>query len=95
MHPWLIVPFIDLPSPLYNVTVVSIGSSVITLTFLSYRKTLIDQNDLLRQENLDPKAHAKRKTKCIKISGNIVIKNATSVKEIINSELPDPSLVNF
>jgi hypothetical protein len=58
-------------------------------------KTLIAQNDLLRQENLDLKVHAERKTKRIKRSRNIVIKNVTSVKEIINSKLSDPSLVNF
>jgi hypothetical protein len=58
-------------------------------------KTLTSQNDLLKQENLDLKANAKRKTKRIKTSRNIVIKNETSVKAIINSELSDPSLVNF
>jgi hypothetical protein len=58
-------------------------------------KSLTSQNDLLRKENLDLKVHAKRKAKCIKRTGNIVIKNATSVKAIVNSELPDPSLVNF
>jgi hypothetical protein len=50
-------------------------------------KTLTAQNDFLRQENLDLKVHAERKPKRIKKSGNIVIKNATSVKAIINSEL--------
>jgi hypothetical protein len=58
-------------------------------------KTLAAQNDLLRQENHDLKEHAERKAKRIKRSANIVIKNATSVKAIINSELPDPSLVKF
>jgi hypothetical protein len=58
-------------------------------------KTLTAQNDLLKQENLDLKAHAERETKRIKRSGNIVIKNTTSVKEIINSELSDPSLADF
>jgi hypothetical protein len=90
--------FIDLPPPLSTVMTVTFGLSGITLTFLSYKpriKTLTAQNDLLRQENLDLKVHAERKPKCIKKSGNIVIKNATSVKAIINSELSDPSLVNF
>jgi hypothetical protein len=58
-------------------------------------KMLTAQNESLRQENLDLKVHTERKAKCIKRSGNIVIKNATSVKAIVNSELPDPSLVNF
>jgi hypothetical protein len=58
-------------------------------------KTLTSQNDLLKQENLDLKEHAEREAKCIKRSGNIVINNMTSVKEIINSELSDPSLVDF
>jgi hypothetical protein len=58
-------------------------------------KTLTAQNESLRQENIDLKVHAERKAKRIKRSGNIVIKNATSVKAIVNSELPDPSLVNF
>ena len=56
---------------------------------------LTAQNESLRQENLDLKVHAERKAKHIKISGNIIIKNATSVKAIVNSELLDPSLVNF
>jgi hypothetical protein len=58
-------------------------------------KTLTTQNDLLKQENLDLKAHAEREKKRIKRSGNIVIKNKTSVKAIINSELIDPSLADF
>jgi hypothetical protein len=58
-------------------------------------KTLTAQNDLLKQENFDLKANAERKTKRIKTSRNIVIKNATSVKAIINSEFSNPSLVNF
>jgi hypothetical protein len=58
-------------------------------------KTLTTQNDLLKQENLDLKAHAEREKKRIKRSGNIVIKNRTSVKEIINYELIDPSLADF
>jgi hypothetical protein len=58
-------------------------------------ETLTAQNESLRQENLNLKVHTERKSKCIKISGNIVIKNATSVKAIVNCELPDPSLVNF
>jgi hypothetical protein len=58
-------------------------------------KMLTAQNKSLRQENLDLKVHAERKAKHIKISGNIIIKNATSVKAIVNSKLPNPSLVNF
>jgi hypothetical protein len=58
-------------------------------------KTLTDQNESLRQENIDLKVHAERKSKRIKISGNIIIKNVTSVKAIVNYELPNPSLVNF
>jgi hypothetical protein len=55
-------------------------------------KLLTSQNDLLMQENRDLKAHIERKTKRIKRSRNIVIKNETSVKAIINSELPDSLL---
>jgi hypothetical protein len=58
-------------------------------------KTLTAQNGLLKQEILDLKAHADRETKRIKRYGNIVIKNVTNVKAIINSERIDPSLVNF
>jgi hypothetical protein len=58
-------------------------------------KTLTAQNKSLRQENIDLKVHAEGKAKCIKRLGNIVIKNATNIKAIVNSELPDPSLVNF
>ena len=58
-------------------------------------KSLTAQNDFLRKENYDLKAHVERKSKRIKRLGNIVINNATSVKAIINSELPEPSLVNF
>jgi hypothetical protein len=58
-------------------------------------KTLTAQNDQLKQENLDLKAHAEREKKRIKRSGNIVIKNTTIVKEIINSELINPSLADF
>jgi hypothetical protein len=57
-------------------------------------KTLTAQSESLRQENLDLRVNAERKAKCLKRTGNIVIKNATSVKAIINFELPDPSLVN-
>jgi hypothetical protein len=56
---------------------------------------LTTHNESLRQENLDLKMHTERKVKRVKRVGNIVIKNATSVKAIVNSELPDPSLVNF
>jgi hypothetical protein len=58
-------------------------------------RTLTAQNDLLKQENLDLKAHTERENKRIKRAGNIIIKNTTSFKEIINSELSDPSLANF
>jgi hypothetical protein len=58
-------------------------------------KMLIAQNESLRQENLDLNVHAERKAKRIKRAGNIVIKNATSVKAIVNSKLPDPSSDNF
>jgi hypothetical protein len=58
-------------------------------------ETLTAQNDLLRKENYSLKANAERKTKRIKTYRNIVIKNATSVKEIINYELSVSSVVNF
>jgi hypothetical protein len=51
-------------------------------------KTLTAQSESLRQENLDLRVNAERKAKCLKRTGNIVIKNANSVKAIINSELP-------
>jgi hypothetical protein len=51
-------------------------------------KTLTAQSESPRQENLDLRVNIERKSKCLKRIGNIVIKNATSVKEIINSKLP-------
>jgi hypothetical protein len=58
-------------------------------------KCLATQNALLEQENLSLKAHTERENKQFKRVGNIIIKNTTSFKEIINSELSDPSLANF
>jgi hypothetical protein len=58
-------------------------------------KSLAAQNALLKQENLDLKTHTERENKRFKRDGNIIIKNTTSFKEIINSELSDPSLANF
>jgi len=58
-------------------------------------KTLTTQNDLLKQKNLDLKAHVEREKKQIKRSRNIVVKNTVSVKDIINSELIYPSLDDF
>jgi len=58
-------------------------------------KTLTAHNGLMKQEILDLKAHAGKETKSIKRSRNIVVKNVTNVKEIINSEWIDPYLVNF
>jgi hypothetical protein len=58
-------------------------------------KILAAQNALLKQENLDLKAHTERENKRFKRAGNIIIKNTTSFKAIINSELSDPSLANF
>jgi hypothetical protein len=59
-------------------------------------KTLTAQNESLRQENLEHQSARRRgKINALKDQGNIIIKNATSVKAIVNSELPDPSLVNF
>jgi hypothetical protein len=58
-------------------------------------KHLAAQNALLKQENLDLKARTERENKCFKRARNIIIKNATSFKAIINFELSDPSLANF
>jgi hypothetical protein len=58
-------------------------------------KLLATQNSLLEQENFDLKAHIERESKRSKKSGNIIIKNTTSFKAIINYELSEPSLANF
>jgi hypothetical protein len=51
-------------------------------------KTLTTQSELLRKENLNLRENAERQVKRLKRTGNIVIKNASNVKAIINSELP-------
>jgi hypothetical protein len=58
-------------------------------------KHLVNHNALLEKENLELKAHTKRENKRFKKSKNIIIKNSTSFKAIINSELSDPSLAKF
>jgi hypothetical protein len=58
-------------------------------------KRLATENALLEQENFNLKAHIERKRKRFKKSGNIIIKNTTSFKAIINSELTDSAFTNF
>jgi hypothetical protein len=58
-------------------------------------KRLATRNALLEQENFDLKAHTERESKRSKKSENIIIKNTTSFKAIINFELKDPSFTNF
>jgi hypothetical protein len=58
-------------------------------------KFLDTWNALLEQENFDLKAHTERESKRSKNFGNIIIKNTTSFKTIINSELSDPAFTNF
>ena len=58
-------------------------------------KRLAAQNALLKQENLDLKAQRERENKRFKRDGNIIIKNTTNFKEIINFKLSDPSWANF
>jgi hypothetical protein len=48
-------------------------------------KCLAAQNSLLERENQELKAHTERENKRPKRSGNIIIKNTTSFKAIINS----------
>jgi hypothetical protein len=56
---------------------------------------LVARNSLLERENQELKACAKWENKRPKISGNIIIKNATNFNAMINSELFDPSLSNL
>ena len=58
-------------------------------------KRLATRNALLQREKLDLKAHTKRENKRFKKTGNIIIKNTTSFKAIINYELSDSSFANF
>jgi hypothetical protein len=58
-------------------------------------KHLAAHNALLEQENQELKACTERANKRPKRSGNIIIKNTTNFKAIINSELSDPSFANF
>jgi hypothetical protein len=50
-------------------------------------KTLTSQCESLEQENGDLRANAEKQAKRFKRIGNTVIKNADSVKYVINSEL--------
>jgi hypothetical protein len=50
-------------------------------------KALTNHNELLIKENRELKENEQRQAKRLKKTGNIVIKNADSVKAIINSEL--------
>jgi hypothetical protein len=50
-------------------------------------KALMAQNDSLANENRELKANAQRQVKRLKRTGNIIIKNADSVKAVINSEI--------
>jgi hypothetical protein len=58
-------------------------------------KRLVAHNSLLERENQDLKAHTERENKRFKRSGNIIIKNTTSFKAIINLELYDPSFATL
>jgi hypothetical protein len=58
-------------------------------------KCLAAQNYLLERENQELKAHTKRENKRPKRSSNIIVKNATNFKVVINSELSDPLFANF
>jgi hypothetical protein len=51
-------------------------------------KALTNHNELLIKENCELKENEQRQSKHLKKIGNIIIKNADSVKDIINSELP-------
>ena len=53
-------------------------------------KPLVAHNALLEKENQELKACTERANKRPKRSGNIIIKNTTNFKAIINSELFDP-----
>jgi hypothetical protein len=50
-------------------------------------KALTTLNKSLANENCELKANAQRQAKHLKRKGNIVIKNADSVKAMINSEI--------
>ena len=50
-------------------------------------KALMTHNELLANENHELKENSQRQAKCLKRTGNIVIKNANSVKAMINSEI--------
>jgi hypothetical protein len=50
-------------------------------------KSLTNHNELLIKENRELKENEQRQTKRLKKTGNIVIKNADSVKAVINSEI--------
>ena len=50
-------------------------------------KALTTLNESLENENLELKANAQIQTKCLKRIGNIIIKNADSVKDVINYEI--------
>jgi hypothetical protein len=47
----------------------------------------MDLNDSLTNENRELKANAQSQAKRLKKIGNIIIKNADSVKVVINSEI--------
>jgi hypothetical protein len=50
-------------------------------------KALTTLNESLANENRELKANAQRQAKRLKRTGNIIIKNADSVKAVINSEI--------
>jgi hypothetical protein len=65
-----------------------IGQYYTDIPILQVRiKALVAQNDSLANENRELKANAQRQVKRLKRTGNIIIKNADSVKAVINSEI--------
>jgi hypothetical protein len=58
-------------------------------------KRLDSRNSLLEKENQGLKAHTEMENKIFNRFGNIIIKNTTSFKAIINLELSNPSFGNF
>jgi hypothetical protein len=82
-----ISPQPTVPDPRCEVCLLWIDKYYTDVPFLQAKiKTLTAQIDSLTSENHKLKFSAQRQGKCLKRTGNVIIKNVECVKAVINSE---------